>query len=47
MNYRKYPTALEVPHRDTRKKLRKQIFEENKLAGNRARAERRKEKKGA
>lgn len=40
---RAYPTAKEVPHRDTRKKLRKVIFEENKLSMRKARKERKKQ----
>ena len=45
MSYRAYPTEKDTPSRMTRKRLRREIFLENKLAGNRARAERKKEKK--
>lgn len=45
--YRKYPTRQEMKSRDSRKRLRNQIFWENKLAGNRERALRKKAKKEA
>jgi len=45
MNYRAYPTDKEMPVRMSRKRLRNVIFYENKLAGNRARAARKKAKK--
>lgn len=46
-HYRPYPSAKEIPSRMTRKRLRKQIFEENHMAGNRLRAARKKEKRDA
>ena len=42
--YRAYPTAKDTPNRMTRKRARREVFAENKLAGNKARAERRKAK---
>lgn len=47
MHYRAYPTVKDTPNRMTRKRARREVFLENKLAGNRARAERRKEKANA
>lgn len=43
--YRAYPTVKDTPNRKTRKAQRKKIFEENSLAGNKLRNERRKARK--